>query len=74
MVVAPTSLAAVLTMAARREETSTDLQQACPVTARCERSPVGVAQPTNVAIATRNPIRTIRLMQRDSAVMFANVA
>jgi hypothetical protein len=63
IVVAPTSLAAVRTTAARRGVASTDLQQDGSKAARRARSPVVVAQPTSVATATMKPIKTIRPME-----------
>lgn len=61
-------------MAARREEASIDLQQGgslavCGERSADERSSVDVAQPTNVAKATMNPISTIRLMETSDGYM-----
>src|SRR5690348_15132246 len=72
MAVAPTRLDAVCTMAARREDASTDLQHDGSTAVRRGRSPVGVAQPTNVANATMNPISTILLMERSGGCMWRN--
>src|SRR5689334_15047105 len=71
MAVAPTSLDAVCTMAARREEASIDLQQDGPPAPRGDRSaglrsPVDVAHPTNVASATIKPINAMRLLAVES--------
>jgi hypothetical protein len=44
------------------------------VRVRGERSPVDVAQPTSVTIATRNPIKTIRVKEIEAAFILANLA
>src|SRR5262245_7846761 len=57
-------------MAARREDTSTDLQQLCPTAGDlCARSLIEVAQPTSVATATTNPMKNTRVMEAEVALI-----
>ena len=66
MVLAPTNLDAVCTMAARRDEASTDLQQDAPAPDRRARSSVDVAHPISVAKAMMNPINATRLIDGEA--------
>jgi hypothetical protein len=56
-------------MAARRELASTDLQHVRPAAGRPSGFLVNVAHPTNVATATMNPIKTMRLLAVKSVCM-----
>jgi len=62
-------------MAARREDTSTDLQQLCPTAGDlCARSLIEVAQPTSVATATTIPMKNTRVMEAEGALIFTRIS